>query len=113
MTNRMSNSFLYKNDISIIFFLLAVITMEVQVFTGISLCNIFLVEHHKNVVGFFAYLSSDHFIEATFQNWESKFISVFAIIFLSIYLMEIGSLHNQNLWMHQMLKRANKLDCKK
>lgn len=113
MTNRISNSFLYKNGLSIVFLLLAVITVVVQVFTGISLYNIFLVEQHKNVVGFFAYLSTDHFIEATFQNWESKFISVFAIIFLSIYLMEIGSLHNQNLWMHQMLKRANKIDCKK
>ena len=42
-------------------------------------------------MGFFVYLSSSHFIEATFENWESKFLSIFAIIFLSIYLREIGS----------------------
>jgi hypothetical protein len=38
-----------------------------------------------------AYISNSRFWFESFQNWQSEFLSVFAIIFLSIYLREIGS----------------------
>lgn len=37
------------------------------------------------------YLSNSRLWFESFQNWQSEFLSVFAIIFLSIYLREIGS----------------------
>ena len=37
------------------------------------------------------YLSNSKLWFESFQNWQSEFLSVFAIIFLSIYLREIGS----------------------
>ncbi len=37
------------------------------------------------------YLSNSRFCFESFQNWQSEFLSVFAIIFLSIHFREIGS----------------------
>ncbi|HYD91551.1 MAG TPA: DUF6766 family protein, partial [Flavobacterium sp.] len=37
------------------------------------------------------YIASSRFWFESFQNWQSEFLSVFAIIVLSIYLRQIGS----------------------
>jgi len=45
----------------------------------------------KSTETLITYLSNSRFWFESFQNWQSEFLSVFAIIFLSIYLREIGS----------------------
>ena len=45
----------------------------------------------KSTESMFAYLSNSRLWFESFQNWQSEFLSVFAIIFLSIYLRELGS----------------------
>jgi hypothetical protein len=84
-------SFIYNNSLSIAFLLLAFISLSGQAFTGLKQYNEFLFEHNHHPVTLFKYFSTGHFIQATFENWESEFLSVFAIIFLSIYLRESGS----------------------
>lgn len=37
------------------------------------------------------YLTTGHFLQATFENWEREFLSIFAIVVLSIFLREQGS----------------------
>jgi hypothetical protein len=37
------------------------------------------------------YLSSGHFGEATVENWQSEFLSLFAMVVLSIFLRQRGS----------------------
>lgn len=74
MTNKRENSFLYNNGLSIAFLIMAIITIGAQTLTGLSFYNDFLTDGLQS-----------------FQNWQSEFLSVFAIIFLSIYLREIGS----------------------
>ncbi|GAA6769818.1 hypothetical protein AAGS39_05560 [Flavobacterium sp. CGRL2] len=37
------------------------------------------------------YITDSRFWFESFQNWQSEFLSVFAIIVLSIYLRQIGS----------------------
>jgi hypothetical protein len=37
------------------------------------------------------YLSDSRFWFESFQNWQSEFLSIFAIIMLSVYLRQIGS----------------------
>ena len=86
-----NESFIYKNSLSIAFLLLAFLSLAGQAFMGLQQYNEYLVEHSHNTVNVFQYLNTGHFIQATFENWESEFLSVFAIIFLSIYLREIGS----------------------
>jgi hypothetical protein len=38
-----------------------------------------------------SYITSTRFWFESFQNWQSEFLSVFAIVFLSIFLREKGS----------------------
>src|SRR5699024_2229507 len=41
--------------------------------------------------GFRAYLSSGHFIEATFENWESEFQQMALFVWFTIFLRQKGS----------------------
>jgi hypothetical protein len=45
----------------------------------------------KDIESMYVYLSNSRLWFESFQNWQSEFLSVFAIIFLSIYLREFGS----------------------
>jgi hypothetical protein len=49
------------------------------------------VLENKPASGFWEYLKNSRFWFESFQNWQSEFLSIFAIIFLSIYLREKGS----------------------
>ncbi|MGH8985299.1 MAG: DUF6766 family protein [Acidimicrobiia bacterium] len=42
-------------------------------------------------VSVWGYVTSSEFWYESFQNWQSEFLAVFAIIFLSIYLRQRGS----------------------
>ncbi len=37
------------------------------------------------------YLTSGHFVEATFENWESEFLQMGALVVLSVFLYQKGS----------------------
>ena len=37
------------------------------------------------------YFTSGHFIEATFENWESEFLSIMGVVVLSVFLRQQGS----------------------
>jgi len=91
MANKTNNSFLYNNSLSIAFLLLAVTTIIAQVFTGMSQYNIFLNEHHQHAVGMLKYLTTGHFIEATFENWESEFLQMGLFVWFTVFLRQKGS----------------------
>jgi hypothetical protein len=91
MTNKKNNSFIYNNGLSIAFLLLAVITILAQVFTGMSQYNLFLQEHHQQTVGMLPYLQTGHFIEATFENWESEFFQMGLFVWFTVFLRQKGS----------------------
>jgi len=46
----------------------------------------------KSTESMYAYLNNSRLWFESFQNWQSEFLSVFAIIFLSIYLRETAYL---------------------
>lgn len=85
------NSFLHNNSLSIAFVSLALITIIAQVFTGMIQYNVFLNEHHQNAVGIWQYLSTGHFIEATFENWESEFLQMALFVWFTVFLRQKGS----------------------
>ena len=82
---------MYNNSLSIVFLLLAVITIVAQVLTGLRQYNIFLIEHNQNSVSILQYLSSGHFIEATFENWESEFFQMGLFVWFTVFLRQKGS----------------------
>ena len=91
------NNFFYNNGLSIAFLILTVITLTSQVFTGLSQYNEFLNDHHKNSVGVSQYLCSGHFLEATFENWESEFLQMALFVVLTIFLRQQGSSESKKL----------------
>jgi hypothetical protein len=53
--------------------------------------------HGRPPVGYFEYLSSDGFMEATMENWESEFLQMFAYVFLTTFLYQWGSSESKKL----------------
>ena len=91
MDNKAKNSFLYNNSLSIAFVVLAVITIMAQTLTGLSQYNDFLIEHHQDPVSILQYFKSGHFIEATFENWESEFLQMGLFVWFTVFLRQKGS----------------------
>jgi hypothetical protein len=48
-------------------------------------------DHHEPVVSYPEYVTSGDFGETVFENWESEFLAVGALVVLSVYLRQQGS----------------------
>jgi len=88
---------LYNNSLSITFLLLAVITIVAQAITGLHQYNDFLNEQHQTPVSILQYFKSGHFIEATFENWESEFLQMALFVLLTVFLRQKGSSESKQL----------------
>jgi len=97
MINKRKKSFLYNNSLSITFLLLAVITIVAQAITGLHQYNDFLNEQHQTPVSILQYFKSGHFIEATFENWESEFLQMALFVLLTVFLRQKGSSESKQL----------------
>jgi hypothetical protein len=84
-------TFLHKNGLSIVFTLLTIITLGGQALTGWVEFNKDLANKHSREINFLPYLRSGHFIEATFENWESEFLQMALYVILTVKLRQIGS----------------------
>lgn len=93
----MKQSFFYKNSLSITFLLLAFITLIMQVVTGFHEYGDFLKEHHQRAAGILTYLQTGHFIEATFENWESEFLQMGLFVWFTVFLRQKGSSESKQL----------------
>lgn len=69
-------------------FLLCLAGMAV---TGLQVYNEELLEHGATAIPFSDYLRSGHFIESTFENWESEFLQMGAYVVLTVFLFQKGS----------------------
>ncbi len=90
MANKKHN-FIYRNSLSIVFLLLMVFSLSGQIYTGWLEHNEFLSDYHVNQQTLGAYLHSGHFIQATFENWESEFFQMALFVILTIFLRQKGS----------------------
>ena len=81
----------YKHSLSIALFLLFTISFIGHFFGSLKDFNEEQVIHGKNIVGASSYLSNSKFWFESFQNWQSEFLSVIAIVSLSIFLRQKGS----------------------
>jgi len=97
MAKTKKHSFLYKNGLSLVFLVLTVITLGGQYVAGWKEYNKELVEKHIEEIPFGQYISTGHFIEATFENWESEFLQMALYVILTIKLRQIGSSESKKL----------------
>lgn len=82
---------LRDNGLSIILFGLFAIFLMGQSLTGWRTYDAQQEEHHEPTVGFGSYLTTGHFVEATFENWESEFLQMASYVLLTIWLFQKGS----------------------
>ena len=90
-------TWLRNNGLSIAMFLLFAFALVGQVFAGHRVHNNDQVEHGQPAVQLGEYLSSGHFVESVFENWESEFLQMAAFVFLTAYLYQKGSPESRRL----------------
>ncbi len=84
-------TFIRNNGLSISFFLLFVFSFGGQLIFGFKEYNKDLLENGASSVTLSAYFSTGHFIESTFENWESEFLQMALLVVLTIFLQQKGS----------------------
>ncbi|MEK6283763.1 MAG: DUF6766 family protein [Acidobacteriota bacterium] len=47
--------------------------------------------HGRPAISYLEYLRTDHFLEATMENWESEFLQMFFFVVLTVFLYQKGS----------------------
>lgn len=87
----MKRSFWYRNSLSIVLLLLFVVALAGQVMTGWLTYNEHYVDLGAPPVSVIEYLGSGHFIEVTFENWESEFLQLGIYVILTVFLRQQGS----------------------
>lgn len=81
----------YKHSLTIALFVLFLLSFALHAYGSMLDENQHNALEHKPPVSWAEYIGSSRLWFESFQNWQSEFLSVFAIIALSIYLRQKGS----------------------
>ncbi len=83
--------FLRDNGLTVVMLTLFALSLAGQILTGHSQYNDDQSEHAQPTVGLAEYLTTGHFVEATFENWESEFLQMGMYVLLTVKLRQRGS----------------------
>jgi len=84
-------TFLRNNGLSLTFLILFIFSIIGQIIFGFKEYNKEITELGANEVPMGTYLVSGHFIQSTFENWESEFLQMALFVVLTIFLQQKGS----------------------
>jgi len=104
------SKFLYENGLSLVVLVLIVLTLLGQTFTGWHDYNDELQQMQLRELSLDQYLGSGHFIEATFENWESEFLQMGLYVLLTVWLRQKGSSESKKLYGEEEVDREPKPD---
>jgi hypothetical protein len=90
--------FLYENSLIIVILLLTLGTLAGQFVTGWHDYNDELKEMNLAELSAGQYFHSGHFLEATFENWESEFLQMALYVLLTVWLRQRGSSESKKLY---------------
>jgi len=84
---------IYENSLSAALFLLFALSFSLHLYGGWREENLkrMISPEHAPPQSIGAFLGSSDFWFQSFQNWQSEFLSVAAIVYLSVYLRQKGS----------------------
>jgi hypothetical protein len=83
--------FARDNGLSLAMFGLFALFLFAQSVTGFHVYNEEQQEHGEPEISYRAYLRSGHFIEATFENWESEYLQMGVYVLFTVFLFQRGS----------------------
>ncbi|MBO9595974.1 MAG: hypothetical protein J7599_23935 [Niabella sp.] len=89
--------FFYRNGLSIVLFALMFACLFGQMITGWNVLNKEQEELGLPALPFWQYLRSGHFIQATFENWESEFLQMMLYVVFTVFLRQKGSAESKSL----------------
>lgn len=89
--------FFRDNGLSITMFVLFAVFLGGQAVTGHHAYNDEQRDHGEPAMGLAPYLTSGHFIEAVFENWESEFLQMGSYVLLTVFLFQKGSPESRRL----------------
>jgi hypothetical protein len=82
---------IYEYSLSLAFIALFLVSFALHAATGAREYNAGLIEHGQAPVPLLAYVTSARFWFESFQNWQSEFLALVAMVVLSIFLRHRGS----------------------
>ena len=85
-----------NNGLSITVLALFLLFFAGQALTGWSEHNAERFQQAQARLSLGAYLRSAHFLEATFENWESEFLQMAAYVILTVFLFQKGSAESKD-----------------
>lgn len=88
---------LRENGLALTMILLFLVSLVGQVLTGMHEYNDEAIARGGAAVGLGRYLTSGHFVEAIFENWESEFLQMGLFVVLTIFLRQKGSSESKKL----------------
>jgi hypothetical protein len=97
MSKNNKHSFVYRNGLTLVLILFFLLSMTGQLFTGLREYNQELQEYGRSPIGFTEYLTTGHFIQTTFENWESEFLQMGMYVLLTVWLRQQGSSESKSL----------------
>ena len=97
--------FLYENSLLLVGFTLVLATMVGQILTGWHEYNDELQQLQLGPLTLGQYLGSGHFLEATFENWESEFLQMGVYVVLTVWLRQRGSSESKKLYEDEEVDR--------
>ncbi len=87
----------HKNGLSIVLFGLFLLFEVGLSIVGQHHYNQEQRQHGQPPLGYFEYITSSSFMEATMENWESEFLQMFAYVLLTAFLYQQGAAESRKL----------------
>ncbi len=97
--------FIRDNSLTLVMTLLFVLALTGQVVSGWSVYNDDQQDHGTGAVSLPAYLTTSHFGEAVFENWESEFLQMGLFVILTVSLRQKGSPESKSIQGHEEVDR--------
>ncbi|HZA26622.1 MAG TPA: DUF6766 family protein [Actinomycetota bacterium] len=82
---------IYEHSLTLALFLLFFVSLYLHAAGGVSEYNSEQLAHGGQAVSLLAYMGTSRFWFESFQNWQSEYMAVGALVVLSIFLRERGS----------------------
>ncbi|MGV3503407.1 MAG: DUF6766 family protein [Adhaeribacter sp.] len=100
--------FLHENSLSLVVLAFFIFSLIGQILTGWQDYNQELQQMQQPSLTLTQYLGSGHFLEATFENWESEFLQMGLYVLLTVWLRQKGSSESKKMEGEEEVDRAPK-----
>ena len=104
--------FIKNNSLSLVFLILFLFSLLGEIITGWKENNKEREEKGSPPLALNQYFSSGHFLQSTFENWESEFLQMTLYVLLTVSLRQLGSSESKKMEGKEEVDREPKVHSK-